>query len=126
MKLAAKLALALALAGCLALLGRARRSPTVAPASSSGVAIDEETQLMNGAHLALAAGNTDQAFSLLYEQATKFPKGKLATERELTHMRTLCRAGKAAEARAEAASFLARHAQGPLAERAKAACSASQ
>ena len=77
---------------------------------------------MAGAERALAAGDTDRAFSLLYEQATKFPHGRLAARRDLTHVRTLCRAGKVADARDEAASFSAHHADPTLQALARAAC----
>lgn len=102
-----------------------RRPPSVATVPSAAApdpVLAEEAQLMSGAQRALAAGDTDQAFSLLYEQATKFPKGKLAQQRELTHIRTLCRAGKAADAREEAAQFLAQHGDSRLATEVKTIC----
>jgi len=85
---------------------------------------DEEAQLLNGAKAALAAGDTDRAFSLLYEQATKFPRGPLAQEREVTHAQTLCRAGKPTDARAEAAAFVAQHPDSALSGRARGICAA--
>ena len=122
MKLTAKLALTVVLAGSLAALFSLRKPAPVAPTVPTSEALDEETKLMSGAQQALAAGDTDHAFSLLYEQATKFPKGKLAEQRELTHMRALCRAGKPAEAREEAAGFLAQHGNSPLAAQVKTVC----
>lgn len=122
----AQLGLGLLLVGGLAalLVGR-RPSPVTTVALSAApteTALDEEAQLMNGAEQALAAGDTDRAFSLLYEQATKFRKGRLADRRELTHMRTLCRAGKPTEARDEAKSFLAQHPDSTLAADVKLVC----
>jgi outer membrane protein assembly factor BamD (BamD/ComL family) len=122
----AQIALGLLLVGGVAALLIGRRLPpvtTVAPSVAPiGTALDEEAQLMNGAEQALAAGDTDRAFSLLYEQATKFRKGRLADQRELTHMRTLCRAGKPTEARDEAASFLAQHPDSALVADVKLVC----
>jgi outer membrane protein assembly factor BamD (BamD/ComL family) len=122
----AQIALGLLLvAGLAALLVGRRPSPVatvVTSAATTETALDEEAQLMNGAQQALAAGDTERAFSLLYEQATKFPKGKLADQRELTHMRTLCRVGKLAEARDEAASFLAQRPNSALAADVKIVC----
>ena len=83
---------------------------------------EEEKRLFQAAQAALAAGDTDSAFSLLYEQATKFPKGALAGAREVTHATTLCRVGKKAEARAEAAEFVAAHPESPLSKDARLIC----
>lgn len=82
----------------------------------------EEQRLFQAAQAALAAGDTDTAFSLLYEQATKFPKGVLAPAREVAHATALCRAGKHADARAEAAAFVAAHPNSPLSESARRIC----
>ena len=118
--------LLLLLVGGLAALLMGRRLPPVTMVAPSvaptGTALDEEAQLMSGAEQALAAGDTDRAFSLLYEQATKYRKGRLADQRELTHMRTLCRAGKPTEARDEAASFLAQHPGSALTPDVKLVC----
>jgi outer membrane protein assembly factor BamD (BamD/ComL family) len=83
---------------------------------------EEEQKLLRAAQAALAAGDIDAAFSLLYEQATKFPKGALAGAREITHATALCRAGKRADARAEAAAFVAAHPDSPLSKDARAIC----
>jgi outer membrane protein assembly factor BamD (BamD/ComL family) len=85
---------------------------------------DEEATLVAGAQAALGQGNTEHAFSLLYEAATKFPHGKLVSERELLHITTLCRAGKAEDARQETSEFLTRHPDSPLADQVRAACPA--
>ncbi|HEX2869953.1 MAG TPA: hypothetical protein VHP33_01830 [Polyangiaceae bacterium] len=83
---------------------------------------EEEQKLLQAAQAALAAGDTDTAFSLLYEQATKFPKGALAPAREVTHAMALCRAGKQADARAEAAAFVVAHPDSPLSQDARRIC----
>lgn len=77
---------------------------------------------MDGAEAALASGDSERAFSLLYEHATKFPKGELAALRQVVHIQTLCRVGKAAEAHQEAAAFRAQNSGSPLATRLQGSC----
>lgn len=77
---------------------------------------------MNGAEAALNRADTDRAFSLLYEHATKFPNGRLTALRQVVHIEALCRVGKAAEAREEAVRFLAQDPHSPLAARVRGAC----
>ena len=122
-----KLGAAVLLAGVVAgtwFLRQASAPPApVAPPVSAVVAPQEEEQkLFQGAQAALAAGDTDTAFSLLYEQATKYPKGVLAQAREVTHAKTLCRAGKQTDARAEAAAFVAQYPDSPLSQEARLIC----
>lgn len=134
-----KVAVALVLAGGAAGVWYSRqaaapRSSSVVASSSTSAAAsaavpvapiepqDEEQKLFRAAQAALAAGDTDSAFSLLYEQATKYPKGALAPAREVTHATALCRAGKPAEARAEAAAFVAAHPDSPLSAEARRIC----
>jgi len=96
-------------------------SPAAPPAELSA-ADAEELQLMNGAEAALASGDSERAFSLLYEHATKFPKGQLAALRQVVHIQTLCLVGKAAEARQELSEFLAQNPSPPLVARARGSC----
>lgn len=127
-----KLALALLLVGAAGgawFVARTPPSPREPPASAPNAdpALEtdvEERRLLNGAEAALARGDSDQAFSLLYEHATKFPKGKLTALRQVVHIRALCHVGKAAEAREEAASFLAQSPASPLASQVRNACAA--
>jgi outer membrane protein assembly factor BamD (BamD/ComL family) len=122
----AKLAAALLLAGVAggAWFLRQAAPPPAAPIEHSDPIEphEEEQKLFRAAQAALAAGDTDAAFSLLYEQATKFPKGALAPAREVAHATALCRAGKQADARAEAAAFVAAHPDSPLSKEARAIC----
>lgn len=103
------------------------REPPASVATATNPALEtdaEERRLVSGAEAALARSDSDQAFSLLYEHATKFPHGKLAALRQAVHIQTLCRVGKAAEAREEAARFLAVSPDSPLANRVRSACAA--
>lgn len=84
--------------------------------------IDEEVKLVNGAQSALRAGNSKQALELLAQHAARFPNGKLGTLRQVTQMMALCQAGQRAEARRQAAEFLARKPSSPFAERVKGIC----
>lgn len=127
MKTHSKVALAALLAGALgsAWYGLRTPQPPAQPrdAPDASVAPDsEELQLMNGAEAALASGDTERAFSLLYEHATKFPKGRLLRQRQAVHVETLCRVGKIAEAREETSDFLAQDPASPLAARVRGAC----
>jgi len=78
---------------------------------------------MNGAQAALRAGDAGRALSILNEHAKRFPAGKLATARQVTRMVALCQAGSPKQARAEAATFLARNPSSPFAERVRGICS---
>ena len=99
-----------------------KRQPAPPAPAASATPHEEEQRLFRAAQAALAAGDTDAAFSLLYEQATKFPKGALAPAREVAHATALCRAGKQADARAEAAAFVAAHPDSPLSKDARSIC----
>ena len=81
--------------------------------------LEQELKLVHGAQTALKAGDTSRAFSLLYEHATRFPKGKLTQQRQVTHVVALCLAGKANDARDELAEFLLKNPGSPLAEQAQ-------
>jgi hypothetical protein len=77
--------------------------------------LEEELKLVHGSQAALEAKDTSRAFLLLYEHATRFPRGKLNAERQVTHLVALCRAGKVGDAHAELADFLAKNPHAPLA-----------
>ena len=65
---------------------RTSQQPPAQPSPTANVSNPEELQLMNGAEAALASGDSERAFSLLYEHATKFPKGQLAALRQVVHI----------------------------------------
>ena len=101
---------------------RSERSAEVPSAGVTEATIDDEVKLVTGAQTALRAGNTGRAMQLLKEHETRFPSGKLATLRQVTYMMALCQAGHAAEARQEAARFLAKNPNSPFAERVGGIC----
>ena len=123
LKLGGALLLAAGVAGAWFVRESSAPPAASAPAASSGTAPHEEEQkLFRAAQAALAAGDTDTAFSLLYEQATKYPSGVLAPAREVAHATALCKAGKRADARAEAAAFVVAHPSSPLSQEARRIC----
>jgi hypothetical protein len=85
--------------------------------------IDEEIKLMNAAQAALRAGDAKRALQLLSEHARRFPGGKLASARAVTHMIALCALGRSNDARLEAERFLAKTPNSPFAERVRSVCS---
>jgi outer membrane protein assembly factor BamD (BamD/ComL family) len=97
-------------------------APARSPAPSAEPTVDEEVKLINGAQAALRAGDTRHALELLAQHAARFPAGKLATLRQVTHMLALCQSGKTAQARQEAADFVADKPGSPFVERVKTIC----
>jgi hypothetical protein len=85
--------------------------------------VDEEVHLVNAAQLALRSGNPERALQLLAEDASRFPKGKLTSARQVMHMMALCKLGRTDQARLEADRFLAKDAQSPFADRVQSVCS---
>jgi hypothetical protein len=101
---------------------KAEKAAASPSATAGEPTVDEEVKLVNAAQAALRAGDTRRSFELLGQHATRFPNGKLVTLRQVTHMMTLCQAGRGAEARKEAADFLASRPSSPFAERVKTIC----
>ncbi len=64
-----------------------------------------ELQLLNRSQAAYAAGNLSSALELLAEHARRFPKGRLAEEREAVRIRSLAGLGLTIEARRAAVMF---------------------
>ncbi|MDC0676257.1 hypothetical protein [Sorangium atrum] len=81
-------------------------APASASPPSAGAA-ETEVQLLHRAQDALAA-DAGSSFALTVEHARRFPTGALAQEREIIAIRALLALGRAAEARARAASLLER------------------
>ena len=90
--------------------------------SASEPTIDEEVKLMNGAQAALRAGDSQRSLQLLREHRARFPTGKLATLRQVTHMMALCQAGQTTQARQEVSAFLAQNPDSPFAPRVQGIC----
>ncbi|WP_437307145.1 hypothetical protein [Sorangium sp. So ce388] len=86
--------------------GEAPPSASPPPAVAAGEA-ETEVQLLYRAQGALAA-DAGSALALTVEHARRFPTGALGQEREIIAIRALLALGRAAEARARAASLLER------------------
>lgn len=96
-------------------------SPAVLPASPRD-RVAEEAALLRAAHAALARGDAAGALDRLEVHAARFPSGSLVEERRAARVLALCAAGRAVEARAAAATFLAASPRSPLAAQVRRAC----
>jgi len=64
-----------------------------------------ELRLLQRAHAAYESGSFARTLALLSEHARRFPKGRLAEERDALRARSLLRAGRTAEARRAVETF---------------------
>ncbi|WP_437602168.1 hypothetical protein [Sorangium sp. So ce590] len=99
---------------------RPPRLAAPAPAPEAIVAVDNddlvrESNLVDRSRAALAQ-DPEAALAALDRHQTDFPKGRLAEEREFIAIRALMRLGRADEARARAAAFVARYPSSSFAE----------
>lgn len=105
-----------------------RSSQPVTPELSAGglgspdATLGAETQLMRPADQALRTGDPARALELLDEHALHFPQGVLAEERSAERVTALCALGRVDEAHAEAARFIATHADSPLVGSVRRSC----
>jgi hypothetical protein len=99
-----------------------RAERTAPPPSAGEPTIDEEVRLMNAAQKALQGSQPQRALELLSEHATRFPRGKLASARQVTRMMALCQAGQTDKARHEAKQFVAQNPSSPFVDRVKTIC----
>jgi hypothetical protein len=101
-----------------------RRRPHPAPAApiDNASALAEETQLLGAANTALAHKDVASALALLEDYDRRPGAGVLGEERTVTGILTMCAAGKADAARAEARHFRARWPRSPLAARVDGSC----
>jgi len=108
-----------------------RRSPTAGAKPGAGKFPDEkprstglslEARALSRVQRAVREGRSAEALTLLNEQEREFPHGELRQERIAARVVALCAAGKASEARALAASFLAQAPMSPLAARMRTIC----
>ncbi|WP_437908754.1 hypothetical protein WME95_13250 [Sorangium sp. So ce327] len=79
-----------------------------ATAAADGDDLVRESNLVDASRAALAQ-DPEAALAALERHQAEFPKGRLAEEREFIAIRALVRLGRADEARARAAAFLARY-----------------
>jgi hypothetical protein len=90
--------------------------------TEAGPDVEGEVALLAEAQKALAAGNPARALQFLDEHATTYPRGALGPERGVVRVVALCKLGRFAAARRDAAAFLNEDATSPLADRIRAAC----
>ena len=96
--------------------------PLETPTVASPTSLAEETRLLDRARRAVVENRPKDALSLLRDAQSKFPTGVLRQERAVLRVVALCDAGKLAEGRKAAASFLRTHPQSALRSRAQGAC----
>jgi hypothetical protein len=104
---------------------RSRRPRPADPEPAPEIATDTlaaEMALLAAARKALKTGDADEALEQLAAHAEQFPKGALASERELSRVTALCQAGREAEAVKVARAYANKHPESPLAKRADAPC----
>ncbi|MDC0740200.1 hypothetical protein [Polyangium mundeleinium] len=84
-----------------------------------------ETKRLRAVHGAMKEGDPEQALRLLDETSAGAEGQSLRAERTAARVLALCKLGRVAEARAEAARFLSESPGSPLADRVRKACPAS-
>lgn len=90
------------------------------PAKTSDLSL--EARALSLVQRAVREGRSSEALALLDQQERDFPHGELRQERVAARVVALCAAGRAGEARALAAGFLARAPRSPLAARMRTTC----
>jgi hypothetical protein len=100
-----------------------RRAARTEPAASTAVStLAEELAIVRRIHAALDREDATAALAAIAEHERRFASGQLVEERKSLRVEALCRAGKAAQARAEAQVFLREHAGSAHADRVRSAC----
>jgi hypothetical protein len=109
-----------------AIAPRPSAQPAAKPSTSSTPptkdSILAEAALLRAARSALAQSDAASALRSLDEHAARFPRAALQEEAAAARVLALCAAGRAGEARAAAAHFLAQRASSPLAPQVRQAC----
>jgi len=96
------------------------QAPSAAPTASAAAAPPaDEVSTVLAARMALRAGQTARALSLLDDHDRLFPRGAYGSEVEILRIEALSLSGAKAEARARAQRFLALHPDSPYAGRAR-------
>jgi outer membrane protein assembly factor BamD (BamD/ComL family) len=80
--------------------------------------MSEEITLIDGIRVALAAGETLSARSLLGNYRSRFPKGRLEQEAAVLEVELEAKSGDRARAESLARAFVEKHPNSPLAARA--------
>jgi RNA polymerase sigma factor (sigma-70 family) len=91
------------------------------PAEPPG--LEEEVAVLDRASAALRKGDAAHALQWLAEHERRFPSGRLVDVRKATRVRALCRLGRDAQARAEAATLQREHPGSNVAQRVPLDCS---
>ena len=100
----------------------ARDARAVEHTRAGSSSLSAELALVRAAQAALDGRDPARALALLHRHARRFPLGALAEERDAALVDALCGVGRKAAARSAAASFAARYASSPRAQRVAAAC----
>lgn len=102
----------------------AARSKPAAPAVVAAPVdtLAEETRLLSASARAAKAGDFDGALALLGEHESRFPRGQLADERDVQRISVLCSAGREADARRRASSFMKGRESSALTRRVEQSC----
>lgn len=100
--------------------------PSAVGLGSPDATLGAETQLMRPADQALRTRDPARALDLLDEHERRFPQGVLAEERSAERVTALCALGRVAEAHAEAARFMATHADSPLVGSVQRSCAGAE
>ena len=79
--------------------------PRPARPAAKGDPFSAELELLQRAHAAYTGRDFSNVLALIAEHARRFPKGRLAEQREALRVRSLAGAGRADEARRAAAAF---------------------
>ena len=91
-----------------------RRRANAQPMSND---LRDEIALVDAARTALEGGAPERALVLLHRYAASYPAGTFRPEAAVLRIEALAATGRGDEARALARDFVARHPDGPLAER---------
>lgn len=107
-------------------VGADAKKGTEAEPAKGADSLAVEMQLLGAARSALKAGDVNEALTKLDAHAQRFPRGALATERELTRVTALCAAGRSDEAETVARRFIATRPQAGYRKRLAGSCVADR
>jgi hypothetical protein len=93
-----------------------------APSSRSPDIFAGDAKLLRDVHEAVGTGRAEQALAMLDARRAQGVEGAFAQERAAARVVVLCRLGRTADARADAARFLSAYPKSPLGERVRHTC----